>query len=109
MEEVKNDPTYADEQRQLYRDRLDDLNTEKQARLKILSQNWRDLQTQVTRIRKTLEKVLDENTSLEERIRTLFYEQNINIFSIMTALSMIAHVTSLKGSYLLMLCPYLSF
>ena len=33
LEEVENDPTYADEQRQLYRDRLDDLNTEKQARL----------------------------------------------------------------------------
>ena len=33
LEKVENDPTYADEQRQLYRDRLDDLNTEKQARL----------------------------------------------------------------------------
>ena len=33
------DPTYSDEQRQLYKDRLDDLNTEKQARLEILSQN----------------------------------------------------------------------
>ena len=39
LEEVENDPTYSDEQRQLYRDRLDDLNTEKQARLEILSQN----------------------------------------------------------------------
>ena len=29
LEEVENDPTYSDEQRQLYRDRLDDLNTEK--------------------------------------------------------------------------------
>ena len=37
LEEV--DPTYTDEQMQLYRDRLDDLNTEKQARLEILSQN----------------------------------------------------------------------
>ena len=27
LEEIENDPTYADEQRQLYRDRLDDLNT----------------------------------------------------------------------------------
>ena len=36
-EEVENDPTYTDEQRQLYRDRLDDLNTEKQVRLEILS------------------------------------------------------------------------
>ena len=39
LEEVENDPTYSDEQRQLYRDRLDDLNTKKQARLEILSQN----------------------------------------------------------------------
>ena len=29
LEEVENDSTYSDEQRQLYRDRLDDLNTEK--------------------------------------------------------------------------------
>ena len=36
MKEVENDPTHADEKRQLYRDRLDDLNTEKQARLEIL-------------------------------------------------------------------------
>ena len=28
-QEVENDPTYSDEQRQLYKDRLDDLNTEK--------------------------------------------------------------------------------
>ena len=39
LQEVENDPTYSDEQRQLYRDRLDDLNTEKQARLETLSQN----------------------------------------------------------------------
>ena len=39
LEEVENDPTYSDEQRQLYRDRLDDLNTEKKARLEILSRN----------------------------------------------------------------------
>ena len=85
LEEVENDPTYTDEQRQLYRDRLDDLNTEKQARLEILSQN---LQTQVARIKQTIEKVLDQNTSLAERIRTLFREHGITIFSILTALSM---------------------
>ena len=71
LEEVENDPTYSDEQRQLYRDRLDDLNTEKQARLEILSQNRKDLQTQVARIRQTLEKVLDKDTPLAERIRSL--------------------------------------
>ena len=87
-QEVENDSTYSDEQRQLYRDRLDDLNTEKQARLEILSQHRKDLQTQVARIKQTLEKGLDEDTSLAERIRTLFKEQGITIFSILTALSM---------------------
>ena len=33
LQQVENDPTYSDEQRRLYKDRLDDLNTEKQARL----------------------------------------------------------------------------
>ena len=88
MEEVENDPTYTDEQRQLYRDRLDDLNTDKRARLEILSQNRKDLQTQTARIKQTIEKVLDQNTSLAERIRTLFREQSITIFSILTAFSM---------------------
>ena len=88
MEEVENDPTYSDEHRQLYRDRLDELNTKKQARLETLSQNRKDLQTQVVRIKQTLEKILDKNTSLAERICTLFREQSITIFSILTALSM---------------------
>ena len=88
LEEVKNDPGYTDEQRQLYKDRLDDLNTEQQARLEILSQNRKDLQTQVARIRQTFAKVLDQDTSLTERIRTLFSEQGITIFSKLTTLSM---------------------
>ena len=88
LKEVENDPTYSDEQRQLYKDRLDDLNTEKQARLEILSQNRKDLQTHVARIKQTLEKVLDKNTSLAERIRALFREQGITIFSILTVHSM---------------------
>ena len=44
---MENDPTYSDEQRQFYKDRLDNLNAEKQVRLEILSQNQKDLQTQV--------------------------------------------------------------
>ena len=88
MEIVENDPTYTDEQKRRYRDRLDELNTEKQARLEVLSQNRKDLQTQAARIKQTLEKALDQNKSLAERIRTLFREQGITIFSILTALSM---------------------
>ena len=59
-----------------------------QTRLEILSQNRKDLQTQVARIRQTIEKILDQDTSLAERIRILFKEQGTTIFSILTALSM---------------------
>ena len=88
LQEAENGPTYSDEQRQLYKDRLDDLNTEKQARLEILPQNRKDLQTQVARTKQTIENVLDEDISLLERIRTLFREQGITIFSILAAFSM---------------------
>ena len=88
LKEVEDDPTYYDEQRQLYKDRLDDLNTEKQAGLETLSQNRKDLQAQVARIKQTLEKVLDNDSPLTERIHTLFREQGITIAAILTALSM---------------------
>ena len=85
QQEVENDPTYSDELRHLYRDRLDDLNTEKQARLEILSQNRKNLQTQVARIKQTLEKVCDKNTSLPGKVRILIREQIITIISTRSA------------------------
>ena len=101
LEEEDNDPTYTDEQRQLYRDRLDDLNTEKQARLEILSQNRKDLQTQVARIKQSIERVLDKNTSLAERIRTVFREKGTTMFSILTAFSMtiLTTVLAITGDF----------
>ena len=39
-------------------------------------------------MKQTLEKVFDKNSSLAERLRTLFREQGITIFSILTVLSM---------------------
>ena len=53
-----------------------------------MSQNRKDLQTHVARIKQTLEKVLDKDAPLLERIRTLFKEQGITIASILTAFSM---------------------
>ena len=58
MEEVENDSTYTDEQRQLYRDRSDDLNTEKQARLEILSQNRKTFKHKSQELSKPLQKFL---------------------------------------------------
>ena len=51
LEEAENGSSYTDEQRQLYIDTLYELNTEKQARLELLSQNRKNLQRQVARFK----------------------------------------------------------
>ena len=66
--------------------RLGDLQQERSARLEVLSESRNKLRTQVNRIRETIEKVLYENTTLMERIQTLFREQGITIASILTAI-----------------------
>ena len=58
LEEVANDPTYSDEQRLLYKDRLGDKKTEKQTMLEILSHNRKDLQTNSQGLNKPLKKFL---------------------------------------------------
>ena len=60
--------------------------TLQQARLEILSQNWKDLQAQVARFKQTLEKVLDKNMPLPERIHILIREQIVTIISTLSAL-----------------------
>ena len=78
LKEVEGDNTYSEEQRLLYKNRrLNNLNTEKQAGLEILSYNRKDLQMQVKRIKQTIEKVFDKDTYLAEVTCTLFYEQGI--------------------------------
>ena len=54
LEEVDGDPISSKEQKRLYRGTLEVLNTERQARFEFLSQNWRELQTQVARIKQTI-------------------------------------------------------
>ena len=90
LKEIEDNPErFSEEQKELYKKRLQDLQEERQARLEFLSQNRKDLQTQVARIKQTIEKNLDSDNSLSERIRTLFREQGITIFSVLTAVSML--------------------
>ena len=70
--EVEYYLTCSEEQRQLYRDSVDKFKIEWLARLKMLSQIWKDLQTQVIRIKQTIKKVFNKDTSLAEKIRILF-------------------------------------
>ena len=90
LKEIEDNPEgFSDGQKELYEKRLQDLKEERQARIEFLSKNRMDLQTQVARIKQTIEKILDSDTSLGEKIRTLFKEQGITIFSLLTAVSML--------------------
>ena len=72
---------------------LSDIELERLARLEALSTNRATLRSQINRIRDTFRRLLHEETTLAERIRTLFREQEITIASILTAIGMaISHL-----------------
>ena len=70
-------------------ERLRDLQDEHATRLEAASANREALRGQISRIRETINHVLNEDTTLAECIRTLFREQGITIVSVITALGFI--------------------
>ena len=68
--------------------RLNGLLDERAARLEAISTNREALRSQISRVRETIHRVLNEDTTLGERLRTLFREQGITIVSILTAIEM---------------------
>ena len=89
LEEMANDETYSDEQREEVRARLQRFQDEKKAindQIRILKGRYSN---QIYQIRESIMKFLDKETgTLGERIRTLFKEQGITIVSILTAVGM---------------------
>ena len=89
LEEMANDETYSDEQREEVRARLQKFQDEQKAingQIRILKGRYSN---QIYQIRESIMKFLDKETgTLGERIRTLFIEQGITIISILTALGM---------------------
>ena len=89
LEEMANDETYSDEQREEVRARLQRFQDEQKAisdQIRILKGRYSN---QIYQIRESIMKFLDkESGTLVERIRTLFKEQGITIVSILTALGM---------------------
>ena len=71
------------------RKRIEDLKIERDSRLELISLNRKDMQSQISRIKQTIEKVLDSDTSLADKIRTIFREQGITIASILTAFGLL--------------------
>ena len=68
--------------------RIDDLNEDLKVRQESIDLLKGRLKNQITSFKETIVKVLDSNTSLGEKIRTLFREQGITIASILTAIGM---------------------
>lgn len=69
-------------------ERLRDLQEERKTRLEAASASRRALRSQINRIRETIQRILREDTTLAERLRTLFREQGVTVVSILTALGM---------------------
>ena len=64
------------------------LGGERASRLEAASASREALRSQINRMRETINRLLHEDTTLAERIRTLFREQGIMIASILTAIGM---------------------
>ena len=86
--EIQDDPRYTRKQHEELRKRLDKLNDELKVRQESIDLLKGRLKNQITSFKETIAKVLDKDTSLGEKIRTLFREQGITIASILTAIGM---------------------
>ena len=67
---------------------LSDIKIDRESRLEAISPNRAALRSQINRIRETFRRILHEDTTLAESIRTLFQEERITIASILTAVGM---------------------
>ena len=94
LEEFRNYPgVYDDEMREEITKRIDKLNDELTTRQESTDLLKGRLKNQITSFKETIAKVLDKDTSLGEKIRTLFREQGIPIASILMAIGMAIGVT----------------
>ena len=86
--EIQDDPRYTKKQHEELRKGLDKLNDELKVRQESINLLKGRLKNQITSFKETIAKILDKDTSLGEKIRTLFREQGITIASILTAIGM---------------------
>ena len=88
LEERKLEETTDEAEKEKITERLSKLQNERAARLEDASANREALRSQVNRIRETLHRILHEDKTLAERIKTLFREQGITIATVLTAIGM---------------------
>ena len=93
LDEMANDETYSDEQREEVRARLQRLQDEQKAindKIRIMKGRYSN---QIYQIRESITKFLDKETgTLGERIKTLSIKQGMTMVSILTAVGMAIRV-----------------
>ena len=79
--------------------KIADLKEERAARLEVLSQNRKELASQFSRIRQTVEKILDKDLSLREKLKLILREHGLTITAVLTSIGLIIStiVTALTG------------
>ena len=93
LEEFREYPgVYDDPMREDIMKRIDALNDELSTRQESIDLLKGRLKSQIMSFKETIAKVLDKDTSLAEKILTLFREQGITIASILTAIGMAIRV-----------------
>ena len=89
LEEFRKYPgEYDDAMREDITKRTDALNDKLATRQESINLLKGRLKSQITSFKETIAKVLDKDTSLGEKVRTLFREQGITIASILTGIEM---------------------
>ena len=79
--------------------KIAELKEERAARLEIISQNRKELASQFSRIKQTIEKILDGDLSLREKLKLIFREHGLTITAVLTSLGLIIStiISSLTG------------
>jgi hypothetical protein len=83
-----------------YEERLRSLREQREAHIAAIASIRGNLRSQITRIRDTIDKVLNIDRSLGEKLRTIFIEQGVTIISLAAAVSAIlaAIITALTSA-----------
>ena len=68
--------------------RMKDLEIERSGRLEAASTNDKALRGQINRIKETINQILNEDTTLSEKVRILFREQGVTVVSILSAIAL---------------------
>ena len=88
LKEIRDNPEYNNGVQEDIRTRIERYNDEMKTRQESIDLLKGRLANQITSFKEMTAKLLDQDTSLAEKLQMLFWEQDIMIASILTAIGM---------------------